>query len=52
MPELQDFKLVLQRKLSIVQWLKDWKRTDYFMEYDKNDKKPFVFAVLNKLHLI
>lgn len=51
MPELQDFKLVLQRKLSFVQWLKDWKRTDFFMEYDKNDKKPFFFALLNKLHL-
>ena len=52
MPELQDFKLVLQRKVSIMQWCKDWKRTDYFMEYDKNDKKPFFFAILNKLHLV
>lgn len=41
MPEFQDFKLVLQRKISITKWLKDWKRTDYFMEYDKNDPKPF-----------
>jgi predicted ATP-grasp superfamily ATP-dependent carboligase len=41
MPEFQDFKLVLQRKVSLIQWLKDWKRTDYFMEYDKNDSKPF-----------
>lgn len=51
MPELQDFKLVLQRRVSLVQWLKDWKRTDFFMEYDKKDKKPFFYAVLNKLHL-
>lgn len=51
MPELQDFKLVLQRRVSFVQWLKDCKRTDYFMEYDKKDKKPFLYAVLNKLHL-
>lgn len=51
MPELQDFKLVLQRKVSLVQWFRDWKRTDFFMEYDKKDKKPFLFAVLNKLHL-
>lgn len=51
MPELQDFKMVLQRKVSFIQWFKDWKRTDFFMEYDKNDKKPFFFAVLNKLHL-
>lgn len=52
MPELQDFKLVLQRKVSFSLWFKDWKRTDYFMEYDRNDKVPFFFAVLNKLHLI
>lgn len=51
MPELQDFKLVLQRRVSFVQWLKDWKRTNYFMEYDKKDKNPFFYAVLNKLHL-
>ena len=41
MPEFNDFKLVLQRKVGLWQWLKDWKRTDYFMEWDKNDKKPF-----------
>lgn len=52
MPELQDFKLVVQRKVSFIQWCKDWKRTDYFMEYDKQDKKPFFFAILNKLHLV
>lgn len=41
MPEFQDIKLVLQGRISIKQWLKDWKRTDYFMEYDKNDPNPF-----------
>lgn len=41
MPEFQDFKFVLQRKISIFRWLKDWKRTDFFMEYDKDDPKPF-----------
>lgn len=51
MPELQDFKLVLQHKVSLWKWLVDWKRTDYFMEFDKNDKKPFFYAILNKLHL-
>ena len=51
MPELQDYKLVLQKKVSFKQWYKDWKRTDFFMTYDKKDKRPFIFAVLNKLHL-
>ena len=41
MPEFQDIKLVLQHKVGIFQWIKDWKRTDYFMEYDKDDPKPF-----------
>lgn len=41
MPEFQDIKLVLQRKVGIFQWIKDWKRTDYFMEYDKKDTRPF-----------
>lgn len=41
MPEFQDIKLVLQRKVSLGQWLKDCKRTDFFMEYDKKDPKPF-----------
>lgn len=51
MPELQDFKLVLQRKVSLKQWYQDFRRTDYFMEYDKKDKLPFFFAILQKLHL-
>ena len=49
MPEFQDFKLVLQRKVSLWQWLKDWKRTDYFMEYDKNDPKPFWQYIKDKV---
>lgn len=49
MPEFQDIKLVLQRKLSLSQWLKDWRRTDFFMEFDKNDPKPFWRYILNKV---
>lgn len=49
MPEFQDIKLVLQRKVSIVQWLKDWNRTDFFMEYDKNDPKPFWQYIFDKV---
>lgn len=41
MPEFQDFKLVLQGRVSFSQWFRDWKNTDYFMEYDKEDKSPF-----------
>lgn len=49
MPEFQDFKLVLQRKISILRWLKDWKRTDFFMEYDKKDPKPFWQYIKDRL---
>lgn len=49
MPEFQDFKLVLQRKVGIWQWLKDWKRTDAFMEYASDDKRPFFQYIIDKI---
>ena len=49
MPEFQDFKLVLQRKVSLRKWLKDFKRTDVFFEYTKDDKRPFFQFIINKL---
>lgn len=49
MPEFQDFKLVLQRKVGIFQWLKDLRKTNYFMEYDKRDSKPFWYYIKSKL---
>ena len=48
MPEFQDFKLVLQRKVSFLQWLKDLKRTDCFLEYVKDDKRPFFQFIIDK----
>ncbi len=49
MPEFQDFKLVLQRKVKLGQWLKDVHRTDAFLDWDKKDKKPFFRFILNKI---
>lgn len=49
MPEFQDFKLVLQRKVSLGQWMRDWQRTDAFLDWNKKDKKPFFKFLLNKL---
>lgn len=49
MPEFNDFKNVLNRKLSILQWLKDVRRTDCFMEYDSQDSKPFWMYLVNKI---
>lgn len=49
MPEFQDIKLLLQRKVSLFRWLKDWKQTSYFMEYDKQDKRPFFRYIIDKI---
>lgn len=49
MPEFQDFKLVLQRKLGLVQWLKDLRRTDAFLLWNKHDQKPFWWFIRNKI---
>ena len=49
MPEFQDFKLVLQRKVSLRQWIADWKRTDSFMEYDRKDIRPFFAYLFRKI---
>ncbi len=47
MPEFADLSLVVHRKLSLFTWLKDIRRTDRFMEYDKHDKVPF-YQLLNE----
>lgn len=49
MPEFQDFKLVLQRKVGLFQWLKDLARTDAFLDFNKYDPKPFWYFILHKL---
>lgn len=49
MPEFQDFKLVLERKISFFKWLKDWRNTDYFMEYDRHDRMPFFKYIIDKI---
>lgn len=47
MPEFDDFVLVLKRKVSFLQWLKDIKRSDSFMDYSRDDKKPFYSRLLS-----
>ena len=48
MPEFQDFKLVLQGKVRLGQWIKDVRRTDAFFDWNKNDKRPFFRFIFNK----
>lgn len=63
MPEFDDFINVLKRKITLLQWIKDIRKTDHFMEYDKTDTKPFYIGlcqqisgycklVLKKIHII
>lgn len=40
MPVVKDFKTVLQGRVSILQWLKDLKRTNCFFYKDKKDPAP------------
>lgn len=49
MPELDDFRKVFHNQLGFRQWLKDVRRTDRFMEFDKHDQKPFWRLLLNTL---
>lgn len=41
MPEFDDFKNVINRKISLIEYIKDIYNTDCFMEYASYDKKPF-----------
>jgi predicted ATP-grasp superfamily ATP-dependent carboligase len=45
MPEFDDMAQMLHGKVSLYHWLRDIHRTDCFMEYDKNDKKPFFYRI-------
>lgn len=52
MYEFEDFKSsVLTRKISLMKWLKDVKRCDVFLFYNKEDKMPFFYTIISKLLL-
>lgn len=50
MSEFEDFRIsCLYGNLSLVQWLKDVRKTQCFQYYDKLDKAPFYYTLLAKL---
>ena len=49
MPEFNDYLFVRRKELSLISWLKDVRRTDRFMEFDKHDLKPFLTLLYNRL---
>ncbi len=51
MPELVDIFQVIRGNISLAKWLKDVKRTNCFLLYNKFDKKPFYYELKNLLIL-
>ena len=49
MPEFDDFVNVLKRKITFLHWIKDVRKTDHFMEYDKTDTKPFYIGLYQQI---
>lgn len=47
MLEIDDFTLVLKRKVPLSRWLLDLHKTKNFMEYASDDKAPFFYCVLH-----
>ena len=41
MPDMAELRLLVTRQISLKSYIQDWRKTDRFMEYDKQDKKPF-----------
>lgn len=52
MPEFSETKLFLTRQISLRDYISDLRRTNRFMDYDKNDTKPFWQELFVKLHLV
>lgn len=51
MPEFSDFKVAMRLyNKSILGWINDVRKTNRFMEYDSNDKKPFWVGLFQELH--
>ncbi len=49
MPDMAELKLLLTRQISIKEYLSDLKKTGRFMEYDKNDPKPFWYLIRERI---
>lgn len=45
MPEFDDLVHVIHHNISFRTWLSDMRRADCYMEYDKYDKKPYLYRV-------
>ena len=44
MPEFDDLILLLKGQVGLFTWIRDFRKTDCFMEFSKNDMKPFFYG--------
>ena len=51
MPDMAELKLLLTGQISLSDYISDFRMTNRFMEYDKNDPKPFWRMIWAKMHL-
>ena len=51
MPDCAELKLLLSGQINLMEYMGDLRKTDRFMEYDRQDPKPFWRMVRAKLHL-
>ena len=49
MPEIEDLGQLKHRKVGIMQWLKDFAKTDTFMEFSRKDPWPFIHLLLRRI---
>ncbi len=52
MPEYDDLVHVLHHTISLKTWIKDMRRSDCYMEYDKADKKPFYYRTKDMVSVL
>lgn len=45
MPEFDDLILLLKGKVGLFTWIRDFRKTDCFMEFSKNDMRPFFYGL-------
>lgn len=51
MPEIEDLGQLKHRKVGIWQWMKDFVKTDTFMEFNRKDPNPFIHLMLRRIGL-
>lgn len=52
MPEFYYFQRLLAGEISIKEWIRNVRKTNCYTTYFKNDKKPFVYFLAQKVHRI